>query len=59
MENKQTYIIRPVKQSSTRYLRTREVCWWIFTMVPRKKKHSGPYYSRWEAQQQLDQILNR
>jgi hypothetical protein len=28
-------------------------------MIPKKKKHSGPFYSKWDAQQELYQILNR
>jgi hypothetical protein len=55
----QKYIISSVKTGSTRSLSRRGINWWIYTTTPRKKKHSGPFYSRWEAQQQLDQILNR
>ena len=57
--SEQKYIVRPVQVGQRSSLGKRMVNWWIFTMIPRKKKHSGPFYSRWEAQQQLDQILNR
>jgi hypothetical protein len=55
----QKYIISSVKTGSSRSLSKRGINWWIYTTTPRKKKHSGPFYSKWEAQQQLDQILNR
>jgi hypothetical protein len=55
----QKYIIRPVHLKQPYSLNNRTVNWWIFTMVPKKKKHSGPFYSKWDAQQELYQILNR
>jgi len=57
--DKQKYIIRPVQVGQRSHLGKRMVNWWIYTTTPRKKKHSGPFYSRWDAQMQLDQILNK
>lgn len=57
--SEQKYVIKPVHVTKIKSLGKRAINWWIFTMIPKEKKHSGPFYSKWEAQQQLDQILNR
>jgi hypothetical protein len=54
------YKIIPVK-SNNNSLRKRKINWWIYNVIDNKtkKKVSGPYYSKMEAQLALDSILNK